>query len=241
MKKSLIKERIKNLNHHYIHPSYLMERKLISELKMGLRAQGLETLRVINENDRAILAKDPKRSLKNSIIVSCTLFTRAIIEAGVDSEDAFALSDLFIQHIEEIQPQEELEAFEYEMFEDFIEVILTAKIQNYPNPISKVIRHINNHITTKLSVSELARVVDKTPDYLTRIFKKEVGMTVIDYIHQQKIEVAKYFLEHTPMAVTEISNLLEYSNPAHFSTVFTKIAGTSPIKYRRAADQKQSS
>ncbi|OPL08862.1 MAG: hypothetical protein AVO33_08060 [delta proteobacterium ML8_F1] len=239
MKKSLIKERIKNLNHHYIHPSYFLEKKLISELKMGLKEQGINTLKIINENDRAVLAKDPKRSLKNSIIVSCTLFTRAIIEAEVDSEDAFALSDLFILQIEELQSLEKLTELEYEMFEDFVDVIVNAKIQRYPNPVSKVVHHIDNHITTKLSVSDLAHLVDKTPDYLAKIFKREVGTTIVDYIHRQKIEVGKYFLEHTPMTVTEISNLLEFSNPAHFSKVFTKNAGVSPIRFRREIHQSR--
>ncbi len=234
MKDSLIKEKLKNLDSHYNHPSYSLEKKLLKEIKMGMLHEALNTLHKITGLERPSLARDSMRSIKNSLIGSCTLFTRAVIEAGIDSEDAFDLSDVFINHIESLDKQEYLIKFEYEMVEDFIKLIQQSKIYNYPYPISTVVKYIYENATTKLTVSSLARLIHLSPDYLSKLFHNEVGIPMTDYIQQQKIEVAKSFLEFTEMKVTDISTLLEFCNLGYFSNVFKKHTGLSPIAFRKS-------
>ncbi len=97
MNRSLIKEKLKNMDMEYKHPPYSLETKLLSEISLGLLSEALTTLTQINGLDRAALSSNSLRSMKNSMIASCTIFTRAIIRAGVTPEDAFDLSDHFIK------------------------------------------------------------------------------------------------------------------------------------------------
>lgn len=233
MNKSLIKERLKNWNIYFQHPSYALERKLLAEVKMGLFDEGIITLQEINALEKAVLARNPIRSMQNSLIASCTLFTRSVIEAGVDPEDAFALSDVFINHIEELEQMKELEAFEYEMLSEFITLRKKKKSINFPYPVIQMIKYINENITEKTTLTELSHLTSKSPDYLSKLFKKEVGSTLTFYIQQQKIETAKYYLEYTSMKITEIANMLDFSNSAHFSKVFKQYTGLSPSYYKR--------
>ncbi len=94
-------------------------------------------MEVINGLERATLSKNPVRSKRNSLISWCTLFTRAAIDAGIDYEDAFALSDIFIIHIDERKSLEDLHEFEYVMIAEFIDLIESDAISEYPYPISK--------------------------------------------------------------------------------------------------------
>lgn len=231
MNKSLIHEKLKNWNLYYQHPSYALERKLLTEIRMGLIDDSIRTLKEINAMERAVLSKDPIRSLKNSFIASCTLFTRSIIEAGVDPEDAFALSDVFINHIEELYQQSDLVAFEYEMLREFILIGQKKKKVSFPYPILQTIQYINDNITEKITLHALSELTSKSPDYLSKLFKKEVGIPLTSYVQQQKIEAAKYYLEYTSMKMTEIATILNYSNSAHFSKVFKQSTGIRPSEY----------
>jgi YesN/AraC family two-component response regulator len=234
VKNSLIKEKLKNLDIHYKHPSYALECKLLKEIRQGYLSSAAHTLKEINALEKPILARDSIRSTKNSLIGSCTLFTRAVIEAGVNSEDAFDLSDVFIKHIESLDKKEDLIAFEYEMLETCIKLIQNAVIFNYPFPISKVAKHIYENATSKITVSTLAELTHLSPDYLSKLFYKEVGMSITDYIQKQKVEVAKNFLEFSQMKVTDIATLLEFCNPGYFSNVFKNHTGMSPALYRKS-------
>lgn len=233
MKNSMIKEKLRNLDMHYTHPSYFLEKKLLRQIKMGLKSDVIATLDEINALQRASLARDTLRSIKNSLIASCTLFTRSAIESGVDSEDAFDLSDVFIKEIETYDNESQLLQFEYTMANSFISLVQTSKLNKYPYPTSRVVRIIYEGVTTKLSLIDIADKVNLSPDYLSKLFHKEVGCTVSEFIQQQKIETAIYFLEYTDLKITEISTILEYCNPGHFSNTFRKHALCTPAEYRK--------
>lgn len=232
MKNTLIKEKLKNFDIQYSHPSYSFEKKLLREIKLCLLDDALVTLRQINSLERPNLSNDHIRSTKNSLIASCTLFTRAAIESGVDYEDAFALSDLFIKHIEHISNEVELTQFEFTMVEDFVDLIERDRIAEYQYPISKVVKYIYANASKKLTVSTLAELNNMSPDYLSKRFHQEVGIPLSEFIQIQKIEIAKNFLEFSLMTITEIAQILEYCNPAYFTRVFKKHTGQSPNNYR---------
>lgn len=233
MYQSLVKEKMKNWNIYFQHPSYTLERRLLAEIRMGLLDDCAATLTEINQLERAVLAKDPLRSAKNSMIASCTLFTRAIIEAGVDPEEAFALSDVFINHLEELNSLRDLDAFEYEMLREFIRLRQKKKSVNFSHPVFQTIQYINENLTEKITLAKLSSRTGKSPDYLSKLFKKEVGTTLTTYIHQQKIEAAKYYLGYTQMKITELSAMLDFANSAHFSKVFKQFTGLSPSYYQQ--------
>ncbi|MCK8060467.1 MULTISPECIES: helix-turn-helix domain-containing protein [unclassified Fusibacter] len=229
----LLKEKLKNMDCHYIHPSFELERKLINEIKLAMKEEAFSTLDTINSLERAVLSRDPLRSLKNSLIASCTLFTRAVIEAGVSSEDAFSQSDLFIMSIESIHHHGLLLKFEYEMVEEFISLVIHSNIYNYPKPISRVVRYIYEHITEPLSLSLLAEYASMSSDYLSKLFILEVGMPVTPFIQIQKIEIAKYFLRYSQISLSEIATLLSFCNPGYFTKVFIKHTGLTPSSFRK--------
>ncbi len=233
MNRSLIKEKLKNMDMEYKHPPYSLETKLLSEISLGLLSEALTTLTQINGLDRAALSSNSLRSMKNSMIASCTIFTRAIIRAGVTPEDAFDLSDHFIKKIELFEDTEQLEAFEYSMVKDFIGLVNASKTHHYSQAISKVIRHISENATSKLTVKELAEMTHLSADYLSNLFHKEVGISITTYIQERKIAIAKNFLEFSTLKITEIAYVLEYCNSAYFSNVFKKQTGMSPAQYRK--------
>lgn len=84
-----------------------------------------------------------------------------------------------------------------------------------------------------LSRGDVAGHVYLNPDYLTRLFKKETGMAVSDYLKQQRLDYAKRQLAYSTMTVSDIAVSAGYSNLSYFSTLFKKETRMNPLDYRK--------
>lgn len=96
----------------------------------------------------------------------------------------------------------------------------------------KIKAYITEHYSENISRQELADLLFVNSDYLSRIFNKETGMPIPDYITQVRIEEAKRLL-HTDATVSDIAIRVGIDNYSYFSTVFKKYTGMTPMEYRR--------
>ncbi|MNC32217.1 Melibiose operon regulatory protein [compost metagenome] len=79
----------------------------------------------------------------------------------------------------------------------------------------------------------IAQNVHLNADYLTRIFKKEEGISISKYIINRKIERAKNLLADTNKSIGEIAAMVGYYNYSSFNRVFTKEVSMSPQEYKK--------
>ncbi|MBO8156566.1 MAG: AraC family transcriptional regulator [Bacillaceae bacterium] len=233
--------RMKNLENEYIHPSFLMEQRLLDAIKNGNRTKALNILGSINRDQRPKLAQQSIRSLKNSLICSCTLFTRAIIQGGVQPEKAFNLSDTYILEIERIEDYHELEQLEYSMLDHFIHVLKEEEKLPYSKTINRAITYIHDHILQHLKLEVIAKHSYVSASYLSHLFKKEVGVSIVQYINKKRIEESKYFLLHTTSPISEISSLFRFCNQSYYTALFKKHTGITPKEFREKHTNKQTS
>lgn len=110
----------------------------------------------------------------------------------------------------------------------------SAKLEDSLTVIDKVKRYISLHIGEELSCEDIASYVYLNPDYLTRLFKKETGQTVMEYIQNERIDRAKQLMKTTDLSVTRIAEQIGYSNFSHFARMFRRNTGLSPLEYRKA-------
>jgi AraC-like DNA-binding protein len=78
----------------------------------------------------------------------------------------------------------------------------------------------------------LAEEVNLSPKYLSDLFRRETGQTVLSYIQEQKIREAKFLLRHTEDSLGEISHRLNFSSQSYFTAVFRKTTNLTPRQYR---------
>ena len=102
--------------------------------------------------------------------------------------------------------------------------------------IKQAINYIDEHLTDDMTLETIAESVHSNASYLSRIFKKEVGTSVITYITDLRIKKAKDLLEHSDLKTFEISDAVGIDDPAYFSVLFKKYTGMSPKSYRNKAD-----
>ena len=108
----------------------------------------------------------------------------------------------------------------------------SAAITSDQSVSSTVITYINNNIQKHFTLQELADYVNLSPYYFSKLFKKEVGHSPLDYVSLTKINFAKMMLRTTALSVTEIAEFLGYSSTASFINAFKLRCDISPKRYR---------
>ena len=98
--------------------------------------------------------------------------------------------------------------------------------------LRRVLAYVGDHLTSDLSVSQLAAVVGMSPHYFAELFRRSTGCTPHRYVVLQRIERAKQCLRESGRSVTEVGLEAGFQNPSHFARVFRQIVGSSPSLFR---------
>lgn len=104
----------------------------------------------------------------------------------------------------------------------------------YIRYVAPIIREIETHYDTELTVQELSRRVYISPQYLSRLFRRFLGYSVYEYLTSYRINKAREFLVSNPrMEVQHIARKVGFSDTSHFIAMFKKTTGITPLEFRR--------
>ncbi len=104
------------------------------------------------------------------------------------------------------------------------------------NAVSSLLSYVDAHFREEISRNELSEMFFFDPDYITRIFKREKGMSYKNYIIEKRLTLAKKLLSETDYAVRDISLMVGYDNYSYFTRLFKKSYGITPADYRQRPD-----
>lgn len=107
---------------------------------------------------------------------------------------------------------------------------------NYTNlrpEISMALHFIESNYADKITISDIAEAVSISPYYLSKLFKTEIGTSIIHYLNELRIKKAIMLLENTNLKVYEIAQYVGIESYRYFTITFRKITGKSPIDYRK--------
>lgn len=215
------------------HNTYDLEQRLLRMVRKGDTAALRQWLDRAPAVRSGVVAGEPLRQRKNLFIVTVTLVSRAAIQGGMQVEDAFTLSDSYIQQCELTASPERIANLQYRMLLDYAERVerlhrgavssrLTADVANY----------VQHHLSDAIKTEQIARALYVSRPYLSKKFRESTGETLTDFILKEKTEEAKRLLRYSDKSLTAIGSYLGFSSPSHFSRIFRKYAGSSPHEYR---------
>lgn len=180
-----------------------------------------------------ILSKNSLTNMKYHLVISVAMITRHCVEGGMELEQAYRLSDFYILKLDTCSTLQAISDLHTNMALDFTEKMLLLKNNKI---ISKSIllckEYIYNNIHDRITVNDLAIHTNLSASYLSRLFKKELGVAISDYIRDKKIEKAKNLLKYSDFTSIDIANYLAFSSQSHFIQTFEKQVGITPKKYR---------
>lgn len=179
------------------------------------------------------LSPDLLRNAKNMAIVLITLASRSAIAGGMIPEIAFSMSDGFIQRVEELNETGGVLAMAKQSEIEFCKAVKGLSQVHNHNPLVKRCKElVNQNLYSKVTSQELAEQLGITPSYLSRLFIKEEGIKLVDYIAKEKVEAAKTRLIYTSDSYSIVANTFGFSTQGHFGKVFRKVTGMTPGEYR---------
>jgi two-component system response regulator YesN len=105
--------------------------------------------------------------------------------------------------------------------------------------LRKAIEYIHEHYNEQVSLNEVADSIYVSTFYISRMFKKELGKSFVDYLNDVKIEKAKELLKDIKYKTYEVADLVGISDPHYFSKLFKKHSGMTPSEYRETITIKK--
>ncbi|OBZ12402.1 response regulator [Bacillus sp. FJAT-26390] len=114
-----------------------------------------------------------------------------------------------------------------------------SSIEKESTIVEKVKRLIETHLFDEMSRESLAASVHINPAYLSRLFRKESGMSLSDYMIQQKMKKVNELLLNSGETVSNIAKMFHYTNFSHFSKLYRKYYGLNPQEYRKQFSKNQ--
>ena len=99
--------------------------------------------------------------------------------------------------------------------------------------VLKILEYIDNNINKKITTEELSKKFFFNKDYIMRIFKKELKVTILDYINKKRIYNSLKELKETNDLMLKIALNNGFTSQEYYSETFTKILGVNPITYRK--------
>jgi AraC-like DNA-binding protein len=107
----------------------------------------------------------------------------------------------------------------------------------YNDQMSMLLEYINTHFAEINSIEQIAKIFYISKHHLCRIFKKTMGLTLIDYLNNIEIKNACDYLTSTNKSIQEIAELCGFNSPTYFSNVFKRHTMLSPHEYRKRKKQ----
>jgi len=216
-----------------VHNTFELERTIMTMVRKGDVAALQGWIKSAPAVRGGILAPEQLRQMKNTFIVSATLASRAAIRGGMDVEDAFSLSDAYIQKCELLSRPDQILNLQYHMVLEYTQKVARILHGSQQGKLAAdVANYIQHHLSEAITAENIAKELYVSRPYLSRKFIEETGESLTDFVLKEKTEEAKRLLRYSDKSLTAIGSYLGFSSQSHFSRVFKKYAGITPGEYR---------
>ena len=189
-------------------------------------------LRKPEQGKNGKMSDDPLRQMKYNFVAYVTIISRAAIKGGMDEEEALTLSDLYCQRVDVMTQAIDILRTSYEMSMDFCRKVQQGSRGGYTPTVQKCLHYISRHLHENIRTEHLALLTGLSSKTVAERFRQEMGCSIPDYLHEQRVEEAKYLLRYTEYSLAEISGILNYASQSYFTKIFRDRTGQTPQQYR---------
>ncbi|MNI07528.1 HTH-type transcriptional regulator YesS [compost metagenome] len=115
----------------------------------------------------------------------------------------------------------------------YVQYMKECSNQQWRPEIQAVVKMIQEQYTSTIKLADLAKVIGFTEAYLSVLFKKETGETLMDFIIRLRMKKARELLRDPMMKIYEVSEAIGYTDPNYFGKLFKKVEGIYPQEYKK--------
>lgn len=212
--------------------SDLDEHELVGRIQMGDKA----TYKSILDKalGRIFLSETEDINTMKALLIELVISVGRIAFQRKASGDALFL--FYSEAIVELQTLDSLtqiSAWTSATFDKLADLIYTNRDEHTYSTVEQVTFYIKHNYASDLSLEDIAQAINYSPYYISRLFKEELNITIIDYLTEVRISKAKELLEKTELTVAAVAERIGYKDSLYCSRLFKKKVGISPSEYRR--------
>lgn len=224
---------IKTVSDDVPQTRYNTELKIFSCVQLGDFERLMAEIAKVNSTIVAgNISENPIMQYKYLAVSAITLATRYAIQGGLNEKIAYDYSDKAITKIDSLNATPEIiNSLAYDII-TLTKMVSENKLKPKQSPhIKKCVIYINENIEQKITVKTLAEICGISPDYLSQIFKKEMGDNLSSYILTRKLEYSKKLISEGK-SNKEICEILKFSSASYYVTAFKRKYHMTPSEFK---------
>ncbi len=217
-----------------VNRRYHVEGQFIEAISRGETRQALVLMGELKKTSGGLrfVSDSMKDQIAGAAIVR-TLIRMGARKAGLAPTVIDSISQEYAQQMQHTVSGHRLDMLLEKLVAHFCGVIRQERKNSYSLYVKKAIDYISLNLNRQITVAELAEASGLARSYFARLFGKETGMTVKQYMAKKRCETAAELLLDSRLSVQQIGAYVGYADNNYFSKVFKANMGTSPQDYRK--------
>ena len=234
----VLHEEAENEDEVYRH-GYHEEQLLMQAIREG-RTEDAIRLAETMDQDNGRLSTNEVSHWRNLAIIGIALCARAAIEGGISPEEGYRISGYYIMKCDAMQDPAHLLHQRNRCIED-LTVRVRSKLEK-PHTSSHVERakdYVRKHYREKIYLEDVAESIGISPTHLSKLFKKETGQCLQDYVNEERVSRATNLLKYSDYSLTEIAEYVHFPSQSYFGKIFKQFKNVSPRAFREQYRAKE--
>lgn len=167
-------------------------------------------------------------------IAKVTLCTSATIACGLAPEIAYNTSAKYMQKLGVCENVNQIIEYRNRAIADLLKQLQNTKLHGFKSRYVEICKsYIREHYTEKIYIGRIATELQLSESYLSRIFKKEVGISFQEFLVKTRVENAAFMLVNSDSSLAEIAESVNFSSQSYMGKMFIKHIGMTPKEYRK--------
>ncbi len=209
-------------------PHYFAE-KIVDNLKLHKSSEALACLESLMKQYKN--NKEPIENIKVACMLIASHCYRLLAGFRLSAPD---IADSEPEIYKQIQASRNIQSL-IDILRPIIESIshiLASDCDSFSYLIKEAQNYIRNNYSKNINLQTIADHIHVNGSYLSRLYKKETGESIVDAINKHRIDAAKILLKNPSTKVFEVARSVGIEDPAYFTHVFTKYTGVSPKEFK---------
>ena len=219
---------IRQIENRYETSSVLTEAVKLGNLSLALQTLHNHSMK----KEMTMRSRSPLRNMQNYCIVLNTQLRHSLEGSGIHPYELDQLSNEIGIQIERMNTPEMAVPFSNYIIEQYCRLVQEQSYRQLSPLTHQTVIYIKNNLNANLTVKDTAKELSVHPDYLSHQFSKEMGMTFIAFLNQERCRQAASFLKHTSLQIKQISAIVGFNTISYFTKQFSHFYGKTPRDYR---------
>ncbi|WP_226036743.1 AraC family transcriptional regulator [Aquibacillus saliphilus] len=235
-------DRLKEINYNpevfdffakeYLEDFAEKKRSLLINLKKGKTHEAIKSFQIL-ENLQSQYEEESASKWKRSLFELLIRCEDTLLEKHVPYGLIKKSSTQFEYKIQRCHNRSEFGAIADEIIAECCRMVNINDYSNNSFIIRRALQICQNMLNEPTSLSTIAKIININSSVLSNQFKQEMGLTLTQYIQQEKMNLAKRLLRESKMSIRAIAEEISYFDYSYFSKVYKKIHGISPVQTRK--------